>query len=125
MKIFYITSKQIYDVSGDGKTVVFQIKFFLKIKSLKKKKKKKDIAFSLYYGFDPQKLPPDNKNLINTLKSLSQDTSIVFMKPGKGNGIVILDRDDYVKKTEVILEDHSKLLLKITLKLLSNMKIKL
>ena len=51
----------------------------------------KDIAFSLYYGFDPRKLPPDNKNLINTLKSLSQDTSIVIMKPDKGNGIVILD----------------------------------
>ena len=30
------------------------------------------------------------------------------MKPDKGNGIVILYRDDYVKKTEVILEDHSK-----------------
>ena len=30
------------------------------------------------------------------------------MKPDKGNGIVILDRDNYVKKTEVILEDHSK-----------------
>ena len=30
------------------------------------------------------------------------------MKPDKGNGIVNLNRDDYVKKTEVILEDHSK-----------------
>ena len=106
-----IKQEQIYDISGDGKNIV--------------QNKVKDIAFSLYYGFDPRKLPPGNKNLINTLKSLSQDTSIVIMKPDKGNGIVILNRDDYVKKTKVILEDHSKLLLKIGLKLLSNMKIKL
>ena len=113
-KFFYnIKQEQIYDVSGDGKNIV--------------QNKVKDIAFSLYYGFDPRKLPPGNKNLINTLKSLSQDTSIVIMKPDKGNGIVILNRDedDYVKKTKAILEDHSKLLLKIALKLLSNMKIKL
>ena len=86
MKNFSISSKQIYDVSGDGKNIV--------------QNRVKDIAFSLYYGFDPRKLPPDNKNLINTLKSLSQDTSIVIMKPDKGNGIVILGRDDYGKKTE-------------------------
>ena len=48
---------------------------------------------------------------------MSQDTSIFIMKPDKGNRIVILDRDDYVKKTEVILEDHSELLMKIALKL--------
>ena len=94
-KFFYnIIQEQIYDISGDGINIV--------------QNKVKDIAFSLYYGFDPRKLPPGNKNLINTLKSLSQDTSIVIMKPDKGNGIVILNMDDYVKKTEVILEYHSK-----------------
>ena len=91
-----IKQEQLYDVSGDGKNIVT---IFNRVK---------DIAFSLYYGFDPRKLLPDNKNLINTLKSLSQDTSIVIMKPDRGNGIVILYRDNYVKKTEVILEDHSK-----------------
>ena len=103
--------KLISIISGDGKNIV--------------QNKVKDIAFNLYYGFDPRKVPPGNKNLINTFKSLSQGTSFVIMKPDKGNGIVILNRDDYVKQTEVILEDHSKLLLKISLKLLSKMKIKL
>ena len=92
-KFFYnIKQEQIYDISGDGKNIV--------------QNKVKDIAFNLYYGFDPRKLPPGNKNLINTLKSLSQDTSIVIMKPDKGKGIVILNRDDYVKKTEVISETY-------------------
>ena len=48
-KFFYnIKQEQIYDVSGDGKNIV--------------QNKVKDIAFNLYYGFDPSKLPPDNKS---------------------------------------------------------------
>ena len=34
---------------------------------------------------------------LNTLKDLRNDNSIVIMKPDKGNGVVILNKDDYHK----------------------------
>ena len=35
------------------------------------------------------------------------DTSIIFVKPDKGNGMVILDRSDYNKKMDDILSDET------------------
>ena len=32
----------------------------------------------------------------------------MIVKPDKGNGVVILDKDDYNKKMEAILEDETK-----------------
>ena len=53
------------------------------------------------------------------LLRIFQDTSITFiiiihdnniiMKPDKGNGIVIVDKDDYNKKMEDILSDTNRL----------------
>ena len=37
-----------------------------------------------------------------TLRALSQDTSIVICKPDKGNGVVVLDKTDYIKKMGTI-----------------------
>ena len=42
------------------------------------------------------------------LKDLSKDTTIVIMKPDKGNGVVLLNKDDYVAKVLDILNDHTK-----------------
>ena len=36
------------------------------------------------------------------------DNSIVIMKPDKGNGVVIVNKDDYHKKMDEILADTSK-----------------
>ena len=36
------------------------------------------------------------------------DNSIVIMKPDKGNGVVIVNKDDYYKKMDEILADTSK-----------------
>jgi len=33
-----------------------------------------------------------------SLRTLSQDTSIITCKPDKGNGVVVLDRKNYIKK---------------------------
>ena len=43
-----------------------------------------------------------------TLRALSQDTSIVICKPDKGNGVVVLDKTDYIKKMGTILKDKTK-----------------
>ena len=59
-------------------------------------------------------------------KKLTRKRKYEIMKPDLGYRIVILNRDDDAKKTaEVILEGHSKLLMKISSKLLSSMKVKL
>ena len=49
-----------------------------------------------------------DKNIIATLKQLSEDDSIVIIKPDKGNGIVILNKNDYLSKMETILQDSTK-----------------
>ena len=42
------------------------------------------------------------------LKELQDDNNIVIMKPHKGNGVVILNKDDHNKKMEEVLSDETK-----------------
>ncbi|CAF4752470.1 unnamed protein product, partial [Rotaria sp. Silwood2] len=42
------------------------------------------------------------------LLKLSKDLSILITKPDKGRGVVIFDRNDYIKKLEKILSDNKK-----------------
>jgi hypothetical protein len=42
------------------------------------------------------------------LLNLSKDPSILITKPDKGRGVVILNRNDYIKKLEQILSDNTK-----------------
>ena len=65
------------------------------------------LAFESFFTYSH----PENEvysNIIKSLKSLSRDPNIVIIKPGKGNGVVILDKDDYHSKMETILQDHLK-----------------
>ena len=39
---------------------------------------------------------------------MSEDKSIVILRPDKGNGIVMMDKVDYVSKIETLLSDDSK-----------------
>ena len=48
---------------------------------------------------------------MKALKSLSNDSSIVIIKPDKGNGVVILDKINYVSKMDDILQDSDKFVL--------------
>ena len=70
----------------------------------------KSIACRYFYNFKPYKIfsPIFNKSDIKTLRNLSNDSSIVICKPDKGNGIVILNKQDYISKMNNILNDISK-----------------
>ena len=41
-------------------------------------------------------------------KGLQQNTDIIISKPDKGNGVVIMDRVDYINKLYNIVNDPSK-----------------
>jgi len=49
-----------------------------------------------------------SKQLQEAHISLHKDNSIIVTKPDKGNGVVLLNRTDYVSKMEDILSDASK-----------------
>ena len=42
------------------------------------------------------------------LLDLSKDENIIVTRPDKGNGVVLMNRDDYVSKMDVILNDRTK-----------------
>jgi hypothetical protein len=44
----------------------------------------------------------------SALKSLSRDDKIVITRPDKGNGVVLMDKSDYIDKVNLVLEDSSK-----------------
>ena len=39
------------------------------------------------------------------LRSLAKDRSIIVTRPDKGRGVVILNREDYLKKMQAIIDD--------------------
>ena len=71
--------------------------------------KLKSIALSAFYGYDPAHSPLNiSKAELVALKNLSKNKNIVILRPDKGNGVVILDRVDYINKVESLLSDASK-----------------
>ena len=72
----------------------------------------KSIALSSYYSYDPHQLPLNiSKAELSVLNKLCRNKDLIINRPDKGNGVVILDRQDYVRKVTSILEDTSKFLL--------------
>ena len=73
------------------------------------KTKLKSIALSSFYGYDIRHMPLNiSKAELSALNNLSRNKNIVVMRPDKGNGVVILNRDDYINKVLSILDDPSK-----------------
>ena len=69
----------------------------------------KSLALSAYYGYDSLQLPLNiSKAEISALDNLSKNRNIVIIRPDKGNGVVLLDRSDYVNKVEALLADASE-----------------
>ena len=70
----------------------------------------KSIACRYFYNFKPYKVfsPIFNRSDIKTLRDLSNDNTIIICKPDKGNGIVILNKQDYITKMHDILNDRRK-----------------
>ena len=56
----------------------------------------KQSAFKSFYNYQPSR-DNINKDMIKTLKNFSTDSSIIIiLKPDKGNGAVILNKEDFV-----------------------------
>ena len=53
-------------------------------------------------------LPFFHKDDYELLKNLSKNPDIIITRPDKGKGTVILNKDDYIRKMEDILNDNSK-----------------
>ena len=43
-----------------------------------------------------------------TLRNIGSSEDLVIIRPDKGNGVVLLNRSDYVSKVETILHDVAK-----------------
>ena len=69
------------------------------------KVKLKDIAYSGFRSYNRPDALYTQEDL-NTIKNL--DSSIVIMKPNKGNGVIILNKYDYNKKMNAMLSDTLK-----------------
>ena len=67
----------------------------------------KNIAFKMYYTFNPFAFN-DYKLFFSILKSLSKDKNVVILKRDKGNGIVLLNKADYISKMNTIIGDTTK-----------------
>ena len=68
----------------------------------------KHLAMSTFYNYKPESQYLLSKDEYNILKNLAKDKSIIVMKPDKGNGIVLLDKNVYVEKMNLILSDRNK-----------------
>ena len=66
----------------------------------------KELAFKTFYSYTPS--DKSSAKLVHTLKNLSEDPSIVIIKPDKGNGIVLLDKFNYHGKMYDLLNDSDK-----------------
>lgn len=72
--------------------------------------KLRSIAYKYFYQFK------SNENIsalfskkdFGILKKLKANTNIIITKPDKGNGIVILNKNDYINKINNIIHDQSK-----------------
>ena len=69
-----------------------------------------DTAFTSYTGFNKDNSPPSNisKDEFESLCKLKNENNLVIQKADKGNTIVILDRDSYLKSVETLLTGSSK-----------------
>ena len=72
------------------------------------KAKTKETAFSFYRSYNnnvPQNL---SKEEFIALQNLSKNKDLIIQKSDKGNSVVIVQRQDYLKKMNDILSDQKK-----------------
>ena len=68
-----------------------------------------DSAYNALYSYNSNKVSSNLGTLEKkALKSLASDKSIVILKPDKGNGVVLMNREDYNRKVFDVLLDDSK-----------------
>ena len=67
------------------------------------------IAISSFYGYHFRYLPLNISNAeLSALNNLSWNRNIVITRPDKGNGVVILNRDDNINKVFSVFNDPLK-----------------
>ena len=69
----------------------------------------KNISYSYIYSYDFSK----QKNILSkeewsALNDLRNDDNIIITKPKKGNGVVIVNRLDYLNKMKLLISDETK-----------------
>ena len=69
-----------------------------------------DTAFTSYSTFNKDNGPPFkfSKDESESLCKLKNENKLVIQKADKGNAIVILDKDNYLKSVETLFKDSSK-----------------
>ena len=72
------------------------------------KHKFRSLCFNYIYGYNSQQFSNLTKAEQNSLKHLTKRDDIVFCKPDKSNGVVILDKVNYIKKVYTIIDDKTK-----------------
>ena len=70
----------------------------------------KAIAYKCYYNFKPYKIFSAifSKSDVASLQSLAKNDTIIVTRPDKGRGVVIVDKDVYIKQMNSIISDSSK-----------------
>ena len=72
----------------------------------------KNLALSSFFKYNnskhSQSLNPLTRAEQKALSILRRNKDIVILKPDKGNGVVILNKTDYINKVESLLSDKSK-----------------
>ena len=67
------------------------------------------LAHSCFYSFNPFTINQSfDKDIFTALKSLSKRENLVICKPDKGNGVVLMNKNDYHDKMNTILLDREK-----------------
>ena len=71
--------------------------------------KTKEAALSFYRYYN-NNVPNNNlsKEVFIALQNLSKNKNLIIQKSHKGNSVVIVDREDYIKKMNDILYDKKK-----------------
>ena len=71
--------------------------------------KTKEAALSFYRYYN-NNVPNNNlsKEVFIALQNLSKNKNLIIQKSHKGNSVVIVDREDYIKKMNDILNDKKK-----------------
>ena len=67
------------------------------------------LAHSSFYSYNPFSIQrPFDNEWVKLMKNLAKNKNIVVTKPDKGNGVVLLNKSDYLEKMHDILSDRSK-----------------
>jgi hypothetical protein len=74
------------------------------------KKQIQSIAYKYFYNFKSHNVfsPIFSKSDINVMRKLGQNRDLVICSPDKGNGVVILNKLDYIEKMCKTIEDRTK-----------------